>query len=125
MLLLRVFKHRLLQADGGDMVIQDLCGHLVYGSDIPEFPEVFFVLMAQDQDEKDGKVTDTDGVRYFAHPESNEPFLSMGYSDNGYWIARALLHLSGQEVCKKFGQPGHLNIKVGPCDQCDRELSRR
>lgn len=66
------------------------------GSKTPKFPDQFFVLVDEEEDEKRG-IDDTNGLRFRAdlNFKWNDPFLTMGTSDILFCCTMALVRAIG------------------------------
>jgi hypothetical protein len=71
----------------GKNILTELSSHLeISQANKFKWPEKhFYVSIDLETDD------DTNGIKYFAREDSTEPFLTMGYSDTGFFVTVAML----------------------------------
>lgn len=84
---------------GSDYVLHQLTNHLtLQDPDVEVWPEEFRVSV-RTKDVENRPDDDSDGLQFY-EGDSTEPFLKMGWSADGFYLAAALLRAVGTRVAQ-------------------------
>ena len=81
----------MLEQMSAKQIFTELTNHLELSSKKPKFPDVFWISIDLETDD------DTNGLQYHSEKDK-EPFLSMGYSDIGFFTTVALMRLASKNT---------------------------
>lgn len=82
----------LIKLGGTDYILEEMEGHRSYRARPIAWPREFIVVI----DESD-KENDTSSIKYYSTIKE-DPFLEMGYSDDRYFVTKALLQAVGTKI---------------------------